>query len=112
MFSLAQAVVLVTPRSFGRHDASLRRDLESAVGAVRYNELGRAFTTQELCDRVGDVDGIIAGLDPFDDQVLEAASRLRVVARYGVGTSNVDLGAAARIGIVVRSEEHTSELQS
>src|SRR6266481_286790 len=55
--------------------------------------------------------------------LLEHAPKLRVVGRAGVGVDNVDLDAATRKGIAVmntpganavavRSEEHTSELQS
>jgi D-3-phosphoglycerate dehydrogenase len=44
---------------------------------------------------------LIAGLDEIDASVFEAAPRLRVVARYGVGTSNVDLQAAERHGVIV-----------
>jgi len=98
---MAGSVVFVTPRSFGREDPDLRAELEAAVGEVRYNERGRPLTAAELCAAVGDVDGLLAGLDEIDATVFAAAPRLRVVARYGVGTSNVDLRAAAARGVVV-----------
>jgi D-3-phosphoglycerate dehydrogenase len=50
---------------------------------------------------IGEVDGFIAGLDHIDAEVIQAAHRLRVIARYGVGTDRVDLEAATRRGIVV-----------
>jgi len=100
---VAGSVVLVTPRSFGREDLDLRAELEAAVGEVRYNERGRPLTAAELRAAVGDVDGLLAGLDEVDATVFAAAPRLRVVARYGVGTSNVDLRAAAARGVVVTS---------
>lgn len=100
---MAGSVVLVTPRSFGREDPDLRAELEAAVGEVRYNERGRPLTAAELRAAVGDVDGLLAGLDEVDATVFAAAPRLRVVARYGVGTSNVDLRAAAARGVVVTS---------
>jgi len=99
--SMAGSVVLVTPRSFGREDPDLRAELEAAVGEVRYNERGRPLTAAELRAAMGDVDGLLAGLDEIDATVFAAAPRLRVVARYGVGTSNVDLRAAAACGVVV-----------
>jgi len=94
-------VVLVTPRSFGVADPAVRLELEAAVREVRYNDLGRPYTSAELAERLGDVDALIAGLDEVDATALDAAPRLRVVARYGVGVSNVDLQAAARRGVVV-----------
>jgi hypothetical protein len=36
-----------------------------------------------------------------DEEVLQAAPRLRVVARAGVGVDNIDLGAATRAGVLV-----------
>lgn len=101
MSELSASIVLVTPRSFGAHDPALRGDLERAVGEVRYNHRGRALTADEMREEVGDVDGVIAGLDQIDSTVFDAAPRLKVVARYGVGVSNVDLDAAYRHGVVV-----------
>jgi D-3-phosphoglycerate dehydrogenase len=46
-------------------------------------------------------DGLIAGLDDIDRRVLDAADRLRVIARYGVGLDRVDMEAARKRGIVV-----------
>src|SRR5690348_16910947 len=99
--AVADAVVVVTPRSFGRDVPALRAELEGAVREVRYNATGRPWRAAELCAQIGDVDGMIAGLDELSAPVFAAAPRLRVVARYGVGTSNVDLAAAARHGVTV-----------
>jgi D-3-phosphoglycerate dehydrogenase len=49
-------------------------------------------------------DGIIAGDEPLDRALLtSAASRLRVISRWGVGSDNVDLEAARELGIEVRN---------
>ena len=94
MKALSECTVLVTPRSFGVGASELRSELEGTVGEVRYNATGRPMTSQELCRQLADVDGLLAGLDGIDRRVFESAPRLRVIARYGVGTSNVDLKAA------------------
>lgn len=39
--------------------------------------------------------------DPVTERVLASAPRLKVVANYAVGTDNIDLAAARRLGIVV-----------
>jgi D-3-phosphoglycerate dehydrogenase len=93
--------VLVTSTTFGKHDPGLRSALENAVGEVVYNTTGRPLKVVELADLIRDMDGCIAGLDPFDASVMEAGKRLMVIARYGVGLDAVDLGAATRLGIVV-----------
>ena len=43
----------------------------------------------------------IVSTDPFDRAVFDAAPRLRVVARVGVGTDSIDLDAATAAGVVV-----------
>lgn len=97
--ALSDCIVVVTARSYGVHDAGLRDDLERAVREVRYRPgpLGSA----ELTGLVADADGLLAGLDEIDAAVFARAPRLRVVARYGVGTDRVDLEAAARYGVTV-----------
>jgi phosphoglycerate dehydrogenase-like enzyme len=52
----------------------------------------------------GLLDGAVAAIvstDPFDASVFAAAPQLRVVARVGVGTDSIDLGAATAAGVVV-----------
>jgi len=92
---------LVTPTTFGKEDPTLRATLEQTVGQVIYNPTTRPLGTEELIPLVREADGYIAGLDQIDSSVLEAASRLKVVARYGVGVDRVDVEAATRRGIVV-----------
>ncbi|HEX6507918.1 MAG TPA: NAD(P)-dependent oxidoreductase, partial [Chloroflexota bacterium] len=101
MKPLSDMTVLVTPRSFGVGDPEVRRELEATVAEVRYNVQARPLSAEELRAQIGDVDGVIAGLDEIDATVISAAPNLRVIARYGVGTSNVDLHAAAEHGVVV-----------
>jgi len=93
--------VLVTPTSFGISDPSLRTTLEQAVGEVIYNSTGKPLKADAARNMIRDIDGYIAGLDEIDANVLQVANRLKVIARYGVGTERVDLQAATERGIVV-----------
>jgi len=101
MKPLQDCHVLVTPTSYGRSDAALKTQLEELVGKVTYNPTGKPLSSEALRDLIGDVDGYIAGLDVIDAEALEAAGQLQVIARYGVGISNVDLYAAKAKGIAV-----------
>lgn len=101
MKPLKDCHVLVTPRSYGSQDPALKTDLEAQVGQVTYNTTGKSLTSEQLQERLADVDGMIAGLDEIDAHALQVAPDLKVVARYGVGTNNVDLESASKLGVVV-----------
>jgi len=101
MKPLDQCRVLCTPATFGRSDPALKATLEAAVREVIYNHFDRPLRAVELRLLVSDVDGYIAGLDEVDASVIEAANRLKIIARYGVGIDRVDIGEATGRGIVV-----------
>ena len=101
MKPLDQCHVLVTPTSYGRNDPRLKSELEAQVGRVTYNEGGKPLSSEQLRELLPEVDGYIAGLDAINAAALAVAGQLKVIARYGVGTSNVDLAAAQQRGIVV-----------
>lgn len=101
MKPLSECHILVTPTSYGQHDAGLKSELEVAAGRVTYNDTGKPLSSAQVAALLPGVDGYIAGLDAIDAAALSAADSLRVIARYGVGTDNVDLAAARARGIVV-----------
>jgi D-3-phosphoglycerate dehydrogenase / 2-oxoglutarate reductase len=91
------------------------------VGPVRYAELcsdGRdmlikegfdlvenpastPYTYAELPDLLRTAHAAVAGVEVYDEDVLAAAPRLKVIARLGVGLDNIDLDACRRRGITV-----------
>ena len=97
--NLKSCRVLVTPTSFGKTDPRLCQELEAQVGEVVYNPVGRALTSDEVRHLLPGVDGYIAGVDAIDRAALEAADRLKVIARYGVGVDGVDREALRERGI-------------
>jgi D-3-phosphoglycerate dehydrogenase len=98
---LSNCRVLVTPTSFGINDPGLKTYLESRVGQVIYNPFPRPLKSDELIPLVKEIDGYIAGLDEINEAVIQAAPRLKVIARYGVGIDRVDLQAATQRKIAV-----------
>ena len=93
--------VLVTPRTFGKSDAVPLTMLHEAGCEIISNPYGRALSEDEMIQLVQDVDGVIVGLDPMTKRVLEQASRLRAISKYGVGINNIDVEYATRRGIMV-----------
>jgi D-3-phosphoglycerate dehydrogenase len=78
---------------------------DSGVALLREHfdvELGTEWSEQELAERIGDYHGIlIRSATTMTAELIERASRLRVIGRAGVGVDNVDVDAATRRGIVV-----------
>ena len=56
-------------------------------------------TEADLLARVPEADAIMARLEPITRAVVDAAPRLRVVSRHGVGFDTVDVDALTRRGI-------------
>jgi len=57
-------------------------------------------TKDELIVAVADADAIIIRSDIIDADILEAASKLKIVVRAGAGYDNIDLAAATAKGVV------------
>lgn len=65
-------------------------------------ELGIGWDRAEILSRVADFDALVVrSATKVDAEMIEAATRLRVVGRAGTGVDNVDVAAATRRGIVV-----------
>jgi len=95
--------ILIGPSSFAAIDKTPLNRLVAAGYKVVDNPFKRKLTKKELLELLTpDVIGILAGLEPLDREVLQH-SQLRVVSRVGSGMSNVDLDAAAELGIAVCS---------
>lgn len=93
--------VLVTPRSFGKSDPQAYAILEQAGFEVVRNPTGSILTEAQLAELLADCDGVVLGVDPLTAKVIEAAPRLKAVAKYGVGLDNIDLEACKARGIRV-----------
>lgn len=86
--------VMITPRSFGKGN-SLPIDMLREKGCeLVLNPYGRILNKLEMVELIRDVDAIIVGVDPLDQEVLEHATKLKVISKYGVGTDNIDLNFA------------------
>lgn len=92
-------VVLVTSRSFSEGDLDLVE--RAAIAGHRILRGPAHHDLEELRVLLHGADAWIAGTGPVTAEHLAAAPRLKVIARYGVGTEAVDIAAAQRRGIPV-----------
>lgn len=93
--------VLVTATNYSKLCADAKRLLESHGCEIIENRFGRPLTFEELKEVVGSVDGVIAGVDTWNEAVFKLAPQLQGIARFGVGVDNIDLEAARKYGIQV-----------
>ncbi len=93
------SVILVTSRSFSDGDLDLVARATAAGHRIMRGPAHHDLT--ELRGMLHGTDAWIAGTGPITDEHLAAAPKLKIIARYGVGTEAVDLAAAAARGIPV-----------
>ena len=94
--------ILVTTSSF---DVSLFSNLIANTQKpieVVLNPYKRKLTEQEVSELLTeDVIGMIAGVEPITENVMNNAKSLKVISRCGVGMDSVNLEAAKKLGIIV-----------
>ena len=105
---MSKFVVLATPRSFAKNDIAPLKLLEDCgCTVIRLPQNGGDLHTQ-LLEHLPEADGVIAGLEEYDRSMLESAKKLKVISRYGVGYDNIDLKAAAELGIKITNTPGTN----
>jgi D-3-phosphoglycerate dehydrogenase len=101
--------VLVTPTVLRNQSGPYRDILERAGCEVIFPPAeADTFQKDQLLAQLAGVDAVVASTESFSRDVL-AASRLKCVARVGVGYDAVDVPAATDLGIVVTTTPGTLE---
>ncbi|HCJ95196.1 MAG TPA: oxidoreductase [Sphaerochaeta sp.] len=93
--------VLVTPRSLSKEGHPALSKLEQAGFTVLMPWPGKQPSEEQLLEVVPYCVGYLAGVEPISRNVLEAATRLKIISRNGVGIDNIDLEAAKLHAIAV-----------
>ncbi len=100
--------ILITPKSFFRARNKADEIFSQFDLDIVENNTGKTLTKQQMIELCSDVDGVIVGLDPMDEEVLRSAKNLKAISKYGVGLDNIDLKVADELGIKVRKAEGTN----
>lgn len=93
--------ILISTSSFGAEDPRPLQVLEEKQIQYLLNPFGRKLSVPESIDLMREVDGLIAGTEILNRDVLSQAPKLKVISRVGVGMDSVDLEAAKDLGIKV-----------
>jgi D-3-phosphoglycerate dehydrogenase / 2-oxoglutarate reductase len=93
-------VLVATIKPFASEAVTQIREIIESAG-YELALLEKYSDQSEFVDAVADADAMIIRSDNVDSQVIEAASKLKIVVRAGAGYDNVDLAAASAKKIVV-----------
>ncbi|MCC8189525.1 MAG: phosphoglycerate dehydrogenase [Planctomycetes bacterium] len=100
--------ILITSKNFDVAAAGGHRFFPDGYAILDNPYLGKKMPPEELRRLIADADGFLLGMDQVDAAVLEAAPRLRVVAKFGVGLDTVDIPAATARGVAVANVPATT----
>jgi D-3-phosphoglycerate dehydrogenase / 2-oxoglutarate reductase len=99
--------VLISTTTFAQYSDEPLQILKDNNVIVQTNKLGRKLKAEEINELASEVDGIIAGTEPYNNNVLKDLPNLKVISRLGVGLDNIDLNIAHNLGIKVYKTQTT-----
>lgn len=67
----------------------------------KINDMGRKLTIEEINELLKDYNGVIAGTEIYNKDVINQLPNLKVISRLGVGMDNIDLAFAKNQGIKI-----------
>jgi len=92
--------IVATSPSFSKNK-TLQDEIYGYFPHVKLNLDGKRFNKSELIEFIKDADGVIVGLEPIDEEVLQYCKNLKIVSKYGVGLNNIDKEACRKRDIAI-----------
>jgi D-3-phosphoglycerate dehydrogenase len=93
-------ILVATDKPFAKVAVDgIREIIKNAAFELKLLE--KYTSKEQLLDAIQDVEAVIVRSDTLDEQVLNAAQKLKIAVRAGAGYDNIDLKAASAKGIVV-----------
>lgn len=99
--------ILISTSSFGKLNPAPLHMLKEQGFDIQLNPYGKALTVEQSLELMQGIDGMIAGTELLNCQVLEAAKDLKYLCRLGAGTDKVDFDAANSLGITVENTPYS-----
>jgi D-3-phosphoglycerate dehydrogenase len=93
-------ILVATDKPFAKVAVDGIREITKNAG-FELKLLEKYTSKEQLLEAVKDVDAIIFRSDIIDEQVINAAGKLKIAVRAGAGYDNIDLKAATAKGVVV-----------
>jgi len=99
--------VFLSTTTFAQYSDKPLQMLQENGFIVKSNKLGRKLKAEEINELATEAHGIIAGTEPYTDNVLKNLPNLKVISRLGVGLDNIDLTITGDLGIKVYKTQTT-----
>ena len=94
--------ILISPSSFGKCGIKPLQILEKTNYELIHNPYGRKLTEKEVIELGGkELIGIVAGVEPLNQKVLNQLPNLKCISRVGVGLDSIDLKHAESMDIKI-----------
>lgn len=97
--------IFISTSSFAQFSNQPLELLKTHNYDIKINPFGRKLTKPESLELYSLYDGIIAGTEIFDIDVLDIAKKLKIISRVGVGLDNIDIPYAEKKGIKVKRSQ-------
>ena len=88
---MANKKILLATYPFGATGKKPLELLEQTGWELVFNPHHRRLRPHDVTGLLQDIDGVIAGTEPYNCETLRNADRLRVISRVGIGLDSVDL---------------------
>ncbi len=98
---MSQNTILISTTTFGVYDDTPLKLLKKSGVRFILNPYKRKLTKEETIKLLKGKEGLIAGTEILDKEIMDKSPQLKVISRAGVGLDNVDLEYAKDRGIVV-----------
>lgn len=93
--------VYIALGQFAEQDDRPLQILQQSGFTIQRNTLGRRLRREEMAPNLREADAVLAGVEPYDAEILQSLPRLRCISRCGIGTDSIDLKTAERQKVAV-----------
>jgi D-3-phosphoglycerate dehydrogenase len=100
--------VLSTSPTFGHYVAEPVDYLKNRGCIVDLIPQGKKLSEDELIQTLREYDAVVVGIERMTASVIQAAKKLKIIAKHGAGVDNIDVKTASANGVVVTSAPGTN----
>lgn len=90
--------IAVTSPSFSKNE-TLRSEILTYFPGTKLNNSEKRLSGERLFNFIQDAEGIIVGLEKFDEEILNRLPNLKIISKYGVGLDNIDIACCKQKNI-------------